>query len=54
MFIAISILALGYSFHAVLSHFAGTCTMGDTDRVVAGMIVGMPAAAIAGGLLVLT
>jgi hypothetical protein len=54
VFIAIPILVLWYSFHAVLSRFAGTCTMGDTDRFVAGMILGMPAAAIAVGLLVIT
>jgi hypothetical protein len=53
MFIAIPVLMLWYTAHAVLSRFAGTCTMGDTDRFVAGMIVGMPAAAVAAPLLLL-
>jgi hypothetical protein len=46
-FIAVPILVLWYTVHAVLSRFVGTCTMGDTDRFVAGFILGMPAAAIA-------
>ena len=44
MFIAVSTLMLWYTAHAVLSLFVGTCTMGDTDRFVAGLILGMPAA----------
>jgi hypothetical protein len=47
LFIAVPILVLWYTVHAVLSRFAGTCTMGDTDRFVAGASVGLPAAAIA-------
>ena len=54
MFIAVPILVLWYSFHAVLSRFAGTCTMGDTDRFVAGLILGVPAAAIAVALLLVS
>jgi len=54
VFIAIPILVLWYFFHALLSRFVGTCTMGDTDRFVEGMILGMPAAAVAVGLLVIT
>jgi hypothetical protein len=53
VFIAVPILVLWYFFHAVLSRFVGTCTMGNTDQFVAGMILGMPAAAIAVGLLVI-
>jgi hypothetical protein len=51
MSIAIPTLSLWYTAHALLSPFAGTCTMGDTDRFVAGMIVGTPAAAGAIALL---
>jgi len=47
MFIAVPLLMLWYTANAVLSRFAGTCTMGDTDRFVAGMIIGLAAAAIA-------
>jgi len=54
VFIAVPILVLWYSFHAVVSRFAGTCTMGDTDRFVAGLILGVPAAAIAVALLLVS
>jgi hypothetical protein len=53
MFIAVPVLMLWYTAHAVLSRLSGTCTMGDTDRFVAGMIVGMPAAVVAVPLLLL-
>ena len=53
MFIAVPVLMLWYTVHAVMSRSAGTCTMGDTDRFVAGTIVGMPAAAAAMALLLL-
>jgi hypothetical protein len=52
--IAAAILVFWYAAHAVLSRFAGTCTMGDTDRFVAGAMVGIPAAAIAIALLLLS
>jgi len=51
VFIVISLLVLWYTVHAVLSRFVGTCTMGDTDRFVAGIILGIPAAVIAVALL---
>ena len=53
MFIAVPLLMLWYTANAVLSRFAGTCTMGDTDRFVAGMIIGAPGAAGAMALLFL-
>lgn len=53
MFIAVPTLMLWYTAHAVLSRFARTCTMGDTDRFVSGLIVGMPAAVAAIALLLL-
>jgi len=53
MFIAVPTLMLWYTAHAVLSRFAGTCTMGDTDHFGGGLIVGMPAAVVAIALLLL-
>jgi hypothetical protein len=53
VFIAVSLLVLWYTAHALLSRFVGTCTMGDTDRFVTGIIFGMPAAVIAVALLLL-
>jgi len=53
MIIAVAILVLWYTAHAVLSRFVGTCTMGDTDRFVAGMVFGVPAGVIAAALLLL-
>jgi hypothetical protein len=41
------ILILWYAAHAFLSRFVGTCTMGDTDRFVTGLILGAPAALVA-------
>ena len=51
MLIAVPILVLWYAVQAVLSRFAGTCTMGDTDRFLGGMMLGAPAAASAVVLL---
>lgn len=51
MLIVVPILVLWYAGQAVLSRFAGTCTMGDTDRFLGGMMLGAPGAASAVVLL---
>lgn len=51
MFIAALLSVIWYAASAWLSRYAGTCTMGDTGRFVAGVLVGVPAAVAAVVLL---
>lgn len=51
VFIGALLSALWYAGHAWLSRYAGTCTMGDTDRFVVGALAGAPAGVLAVVLL---